>query len=568
MCLLPTRLAVVPGHRASGWAGPPPVLTQAERAFAVPPEDAALLRRGGGAYALHFFCVRLDDDVRGRLHWPCHASLSVSGVALVVPCRTASHDLGPGGRDPPAVAPPGLLAAVLSGATLRLTVAGYDARPFAVLAFVARARPMAEIEAELPPAAPFAEALRAACTAVRGDDAAAGGGGGGGAGGASSDDDDVAEMRVDALPLSLRDPISGARVADPVRFAGCTGLAVFDLRTFLTVTQRSRRWQCPRCAACGGPGALRRDAFVAALLAASAALEDVDDVEVNREGHWRPRLPCGAFGRWVSPEETEAAAKPGAPRQQLGLPDAPAGVKPERDDDAPPAAAAPAYARADVAIDVIDLCGDTSDEDDGDGAPSKRARFTPQPPPPATQPQAAPPPPGGLRVRLSVPAEAHLMPRMQPSSSGAPSMPSLFPVVPTAARPGATSSATVGGASAGGGASVSVSGGVPASSAALRRPSFPFAGGAAAPSAQAPSAREAELASLAELSREWHAPSRAGAAATLSALAASIRDAELRAMPSAWREQGQQSTAPDADGWRHRRPAAPPPPPETIEIDD
>jgi hypothetical protein len=450
--LLPTRLQIVPGHRASGWAGPPPTLTQAERSFTLAPDDVALLRRGGATAVLQFFCVRLDDPVRGRLHWPCHASLSVSGVSLSVPCRTSSHDLGPGGRDPPATAPPALLSAALAGVPLRVTLAGYDSRPFAVLAYVARPRAMAEVTADVPPAAPFEAGLRAACAAVRGDDAdtdvLAG-----------SDSDDVAGVTVDALPLSLRDPISGARVQHPVRFAGCTGLAVFDLPTFLAVTQRSRRWQCPRCTACGGPSALRRDAYVAAVLAASAALDDVDDVEVNREGHWRPRLPGGGFGRWVSPAETEAAARPGAPRLQMGPPaggPAPPPVKRERDgndedDDAVPAAAA-APASTQPAHDVIDLC-----DSDGDDVPAaKRAAFAPsQPPPPATQPQGAAPAPGLLRVRLGVPAEARLMPRMQPTPTPPPGMPSLFPMgaprpslselaAAAASRGGAASSAAFG----------------------------------------------------------------------------------------------------------------------------
>jgi hypothetical protein len=416
---------------------------QAECVFPLAPEDAALLRRGDGAHELQVLCVRLDDSV-ARLHWPCHASLSVNGTPVPVPCRTAAADLGRAGRDPPGVVPAAVYAGTAPNVpiTLRLVLAGYDTRPFAVLARVARRRALADVAAEVPPAAAFAADL------VR-------------ARGVASGDEDV---QTTSVSLSLRCPLGGGRVAVPVRYAACRGLAVFDLNTFLAVSGRSRNWQCPLCAACGPPSALRRDAFVATLLAALAtssgigAFDDVADVEVNRDGAWRPRFPSGAFGRWYSPEETQRAAAPGgAPLDAAGG---------EAAGGAGGGSGAGAHAAVTEDLDVI-VISDSEEEEEAPPPkrqhtmapapaaplpmglplpraevsalalaasmpplrvpmPRARAQGTSPPPAPETQPQeeAAPPPQAHqqqpasslLRVRLALPPEARLMPRLLPSS--------------------------------------------------------------------------------------------------------------------------------------------------------
>ena len=45
--------------------------------------------------------------------------------------------------------------------------------------------------------------------------------------------------------LSLKDPLTGSRIKMPVRFVGTPGLVTFDLDAFLSVAERTRKWQCP-----------------------------------------------------------------------------------------------------------------------------------------------------------------------------------------------------------------------------------------------------------------------------------------------------------------------------------
>lgn len=53
------------------------------------------------------------------------------------------------------------------------------------------------------------------------------------------------DLAIGVSVISLRDPLSGQRMARPARFIGTGSLVGFDLDTFLMVAQRSRKWQCP-----------------------------------------------------------------------------------------------------------------------------------------------------------------------------------------------------------------------------------------------------------------------------------------------------------------------------------
>jgi len=321
-------------------------------------------------FELHICCFRLDDPVPGRLHWPCHANLTLNNLPLPVPCRTAAADLPRGGRDPPAVLSlasvaamptpppgvpglPGLLRALQAagaageGLTLRVCLAGYDGRPFALCAFVARRLPLPEMRALVPPAPAFAAALYRARTTAAGADA---------------EEDIVMEAGV---LLSLRCPLSASRIATPVRYAGCAGMAAFDLDALILSAGRSRCWRCPLCAAGGPPAALVRDPYVAGILAALSlsrfpADAQVETVKLLPCGGWQAQLPGSrAWGRIVPPQETESALASLSSGLPFALPDAAeaagaaGGVKRSASADWPADAAAAAAAEEEDDVIVI-----------------------------------------------------------------------------------------------------------------------------------------------------------------------------------------------------------------------
>ena len=73
------------------------------------------------------------------------------------------------------------------------------------------------------------------------DDDEGGSGGGGGGGGDDSDDDLIVQ---DTAVLSLRCPVSGLICKTPARTRGCSGLAVFDLDTYLQLNAKVRDRKC------------------------------------------------------------------------------------------------------------------------------------------------------------------------------------------------------------------------------------------------------------------------------------------------------------------------------------
>lgn len=64
----------------------------------------------------------------------------------------------------------------------------------------------------------------------------------GGGGLAVGDDDDVI---ISNTVISLKDPLTGVRMATPARFTDTEGLTAFDLDPFLETAQRTRKWQDP-----------------------------------------------------------------------------------------------------------------------------------------------------------------------------------------------------------------------------------------------------------------------------------------------------------------------------------
>ena len=54
------------------------------------------------------------------------------------------------------------------------------------------------------------------------------------------------ELQVETTVVSLKDTLTGLRMAIPARFCDVPGIIrCFDLDTFLSSVERTRKWQCP-----------------------------------------------------------------------------------------------------------------------------------------------------------------------------------------------------------------------------------------------------------------------------------------------------------------------------------
>ena len=74
------------------------------------------------------------------------------------------------------------------------------------------------------------------------------------------------DLEIHSSVISLRCPLSGSRVRVPARFVGVHGLVAFDLETFLSMAERSRKWQCPHSMRHTHVHQLQRDTFIAQIL--------------------------------------------------------------------------------------------------------------------------------------------------------------------------------------------------------------------------------------------------------------------------------------------------------------
>lgn len=87
---------------------------------------------------------------------------------------------------------------------------------------------------------------------------------------------------VEVATVSLRCPLSLARLTTPVKGVDCTHLQCFDMGMFLAYARRSRKFVCP---VCNRPTAAPERLWVSPLLAeALRRFPDADEVEVREIG--------------------------------------------------------------------------------------------------------------------------------------------------------------------------------------------------------------------------------------------------------------------------------------------
>jgi len=375
-----------PGH-APG-ADPGSGVVFADWAFTLSEAAVAALRARPDALRLQLACLALGDGpdwpgaatggygggpgpggggVPGRVHWPRFADVRASNHSLPLPHRRHAHDpLAARGRDAPIDVP----AALLRVGVNRLYAAGIEParRPFAAVARVVAAVPLAAVLSSPPPLEPLAAALARVRAAVAGDDP---------------------DLVVEASPLPLRCPLSGGRLVTPVRIgpggpggaAAARGLPAFDWASYVEMGSRSRRWVCPHSMHPAPLRALVRDAFVSAVLAATAhTMPEAVEVEVGADGRWR----AGPASPWRSVLEegggeappVGAAAAATAARQRRSSASASGGAAagppppfapqaPVKTEAASPAAAAAAAAaaRPSPPTEVILISSEEDEED-------------------------------------------------------------------------------------------------------------------------------------------------------------------------------------------------------------
>ncbi|CAM6097031.1 unnamed protein product [Calypogeia fissa] len=283
-------------------------LQNVEKTFTLSPADRDLLRKPN--HDLQVWCVLLNDKVPFRIHWPAYADLRVNGVSVRVTNRPGQQLLGANGRDEG----PGIANFTREGLN-RISFSAYDARPFVLGVRIMRRNTLQQIFEMIPDVSAgedFDEALARVRRCING----------GGQETADEGDDSDLEVVADSISVNLRCPMSGSRIKVAGRFKPCLHMGCFDLHTFVELNQRARKWQCPICLKNYSLENLIIDPFVSRVTTAlKNHPEDVTEVEMKADGHWRPKIE-GEKSRepWRSPDGSIVTANGNAKESRVSVP--------------------------------------------------------------------------------------------------------------------------------------------------------------------------------------------------------------------------------------------------------
>ncbi|GAA5828078.1 hypothetical protein JCM11251_005720 [Rhodosporidiobolus azoricus] len=93
------------------------------------------------------------------------------------------------------------------------------------------------------------------------------------------------EIEATALSVSLRDPLSFARIDTPIRSVHCGHISCFDAETWFEVNEQTPTWGCPICSRVLKVEDMIVDGYLQDIL--KECNEDVDEVRVEPDGTWR-----------------------------------------------------------------------------------------------------------------------------------------------------------------------------------------------------------------------------------------------------------------------------------------
>ncbi|XP_038980199.1 E3 SUMO-protein ligase SIZ1-like isoform X2 [Phoenix dactylifera] len=266
-----------------------------ERTFQLSRRDREMLQRS--EYDLQVWCVLLNDKVPFRMQWPQYADLQVNGVQVRVVGRPGSQTLGINGRDD------GPVITIRSREGInKICLSRCDSRIFCFGIRIGKRQTIQQVlnlvlkEAD-------GEHLEDALARVRRCI-------GGGNTTEDADSDSDLEVVADSVTVNLRCPMSGSRIKIAGRFKPCVHMGCFDLDTFVELSQRSRKWQCPICLKNYSLENIIVDPYFSCITSLLQNCgEDVDEIDVKPDGCWRAKIEgeFGDLGRWHMPDGTLCA---------------------------------------------------------------------------------------------------------------------------------------------------------------------------------------------------------------------------------------------------------------------
>jgi len=295
---------------------------KAERVFFLSTSQVSAARDPTNPLKIRLYCVKVADEVPTRIHWPKYADIRINGMPARPYTRPGSGTLGINQRDFAL----DLSRYVVSGRNT-LIISGADPGVWIVGLQAGMTRSVEEIKQLLTVPESVEEAVERVKHLVGGKSSGSGvekeeeGGGdrnkaaptaalAAAAVGNSnvddkanntipppppSDDDDI--IMISQQVISLKDPYSHTRMTTPARFTDVSGLQSFELESFLSMVMRNNKWQDPTTLQNSSLEKLQRDVYISKVVEALASLPEVERIEIQADGTWRPE---GSQGQWFS----------------------------------------------------------------------------------------------------------------------------------------------------------------------------------------------------------------------------------------------------------------------------
>lgn len=247
-------------------------LKEFRRAFTISEKVFRLLWDKKNKLYLGLACLLVQDKVQNRINLPKNADVHVNGRNIKMYNRCSSKELSDNGRD--------MLTDIsqymVIGENL-ISMTTRDTRNFVLSVQIYEEKPLEEVKKyirniETPIHSSQSKLLlkqkireKQALFKVRGD-----------------------ELGFESIMVSLICPFGGSRMKYPVKAAVCRHAKFFDGETFLQINYKSKKWQCPHCMKAILVTDLELDLFMVHVLERLKCHADVNNIEINREGKWRP----------------------------------------------------------------------------------------------------------------------------------------------------------------------------------------------------------------------------------------------------------------------------------------
>lgn len=248
------------------------------KSFYLTPAQHALIKDKSGdatlEHRVHAACLLVEDEVPVRVHWPRNAVLRVNSVNYRVYSRSMTSKMGINQRDAPA----NISDMCLKGRNT-FDLSCVESGNWLISLQIEKRRSLDDVKLLMLPEESLGQSLERLHNFMRG-------GATGDNTDARIDDDD--SILIAHQVMSLKDPITNTRMTIPARFVDASELQPFDLDTFLSLAQSSRKWQDPMTLKNSTIRSLQVDGYAKRVLEYVKGYPQVSAVEIDDQGRWRP----------------------------------------------------------------------------------------------------------------------------------------------------------------------------------------------------------------------------------------------------------------------------------------